>query len=76
MIVMHLALPPFVCFLSPSAQFWSFQINMDMELGYVMVGTFAEFHAWLATRSWVSGLVSLPASASGTDTMRMWQLVV
>lgn len=24
---------------------------------------------------WVSGLVDLPASASGIDTMRMWQLV-
>lgn len=42
---MHLTLYPFVCFLSLPAQFWSFQINMDMELDYVMVGTFAKFHA-------------------------------
>lgn len=42
MNVMHPTLHPFVCFLSP-AQFCSFQINMDMKLGYVMVGTFAKF---------------------------------
>lgn len=45
MNVMHLTPHSFVCFLSPSAQFWSFQINMDMDLGYVMVGTFAKFLA-------------------------------
>lgn len=44
MNVVHPALHPFVCFLSP-AQFYFFQINMDMKLGYVMAGTFAKFLA-------------------------------
>lgn len=51
MKVMHLTLHPSVCFLSPPAQLWSFQINLDMKLVFVVVGTFATFLAWLATRS-------------------------
>lgn len=48
---MRLTLHPFVCFLSPPAQLWSFQINLEMKLSFVVVGTFARFLAWLATRS-------------------------
>lgn len=48
---MHLTLHPFVCLLSPPAQLWSFQINLDMKLGFVVVGTLAKCLAWLATRS-------------------------
>lgn len=43
--VVHLTPHPFVRFLSPPAHFWSFQINMDMDLGYMMLGTFAKFLA-------------------------------
>lgn len=48
---MHLTLHSFVCRLSSPAQLWSFQVNLNMKLGSVAVGTFAKFLAWLATRS-------------------------